>query len=117
MHATLTIRTANQNDDLTMFALYNEENDGATVLVAEEDDQIVAFVQHTGMNIYFIESLAKGAGTELVNHLKEEYGELEARNVSRECAGYWQKQGFEQDRATGERAGEFHYVWYADEEE
>lgn len=96
------------------FCLYDEENEGAEIIVLERDGAIVAFAQLTGGDIFFLESNAKGAGTAIVNYLKDEMSELVARNVSREAAGYWLHQGFEQGQATGNRPGEYDYVWYAE---
>lgn len=109
-----TIRTAEAHEVET-FSLYNEQNAGDEIKVAvATDGAIAAFVQHDGAYIYFVESVGQGAGTALVDALKADYSELYARNVSREAAGYWIKQGFEDDGATGERPGERHFVWYAE---
>jgi hypothetical protein len=96
------------------FALYNEDNEGDAILVAEQNGEVVAFAQVSGAYIYHLESNAKGTGTAIVDWLKEQYNELYARNVGSKAAGYWLKQGFEQDGATNERPGEFNYIWYAE---
>lgn len=102
--------------EVSHFGLYDEANEGNAILVAELEGRVVAFAQHSGAYIYFLESDAPGAGTALVNALKDEYGSLFARNVSSESAGYWLKQGFERGAATGERPGEFDYEWYQEED-
>jgi hypothetical protein len=77
------------------FQLFNEDNEGDELLVAEQDDQVVAYAQVTGENIYFMESEARGAGRLLVDYLKEREGYLVAKSVEPTAAGFWQKMGFQ----------------------
>lgn len=111
----ITIRTGEAEEIEGLgFNLYDEDNEGDEIVVAEVAGQIVAFAQVTGNQIHFLESNAKGAGVAIVNSLKGEYGSLTARNVSKASAGFWTKMGFERGQATGERPGEYDYEWYAD---
>jgi hypothetical protein len=103
-----------ESDEVEHFALYDEANQG-DILVAELNGKVVAFAQADGAYIYFLESNVKGAGTAILDILKEQYDWLQACNVSPEAASYWMKQGFERAAATGERPNEHHYEWYSEE--
>ena len=101
------------NEDAEKFALYDDANEGDEILVAVDgEDEVHAFAQVSGNQIFFIESEGSGAGTAIVDYLKAEYEELVARNVSPDSSGYWAKVGFERAQATGERPNEYDYVWY-----
>lgn len=102
------------DDELSEFALYDEDNEGESIDVVRRSGVPVAFIQYTGNQIFFVESRARGAGTQLVNRLKDEHDYLVARNVSPDSAGYWVKAGFTRSGATGERPGEHDYEWYKD---
>ena len=117
----MEIRTATADEMTdTMFALWDEENDG-NLLVVDDSGAIVAFCQHNANDILFLESNVKGAGTMLVNYIIAEYGdefgEIVAKNVTvgkHGSNGYWEKLSFEQLEPSRERHNEWHYVLYLD---
>lgn len=111
----MTIREATEDDPLDSFALWSEENDGDTIEVAEVDGRIVGFIQRDGAYIRFVESIQKGVGRLLVAHVQAEHEWVQACNVGPECAGFWQRIGFERAEPTGARPGEYHYEWYREE--
>lgn len=86
--------TPDEIESLDWPTLWDEANEGADILVAEASGQIRAWAQFTGSTIYFIESVGGGAGTALVNYLKEQVGYLVADNVKGDAAGYWEMMGF-----------------------
>lgn len=106
----VTIREGYE-EEVQHFQLWNDDNDGETLLVAVLNGEIVGFALHTGPEIYFVESNVKGAGRALVEYIIADVGGdwFQARNVSRQSVGFWEKMGFVQGTATGERFDEFHY--------
>lgn len=103
-----TIRTGSKSE-IENFQLFNEDNDGDTILVAEnEAGDVVAFAQMSGCIIFFLESNEKGAGSALVNHLKGEFDRLIADHTDDISQGFWMRMGFE-------RMGNTHnFDWYAE---
>lgn len=87
--------------EIENFQLFNEDNDGDTITVIERNGEVVAYAQHTDSTIYFIESEARGAGTELVEWFKGEYDYLEAVNVEETAKGFYAKMGFGFSREDG----------------
>lgn len=83
-----------QVNEIETFALYNEDNAGEEILVVEEAGKVVAYAQVTDGNIYFLESVVKGAGSALVEYLKER-GYLVAKSVEPTAKGFWSKMGFQ----------------------
>lgn len=98
-------------DEIEHFQLFNENNEGDEIVVAELNGEVIGFAQYSGAYIYFVESNHKGAGRALVEYIIDDVGGnwFQACNVCPESAGFWTKLGFVRGDATGERLGEYHY--------
>ncbi len=94
------IRTGKAHE-IEQFQLFNEDNEGEEILVVEESSKVVAYAQVTDSDIFFLESEAKGRGSQLVDFLKAREGYLVARNVEETARGFWSKMGFEFMAADG----------------
>jgi hypothetical protein len=95
------------------FNLWNPENEGDTIHIAEDNDgNVIAFMQSTGNVIYDVESLKKGAGTQLVDEMKKKHDYLMADNVGANAAKYWEHQGFVREKTRG--LAHTNYEWYKD---
>lgn len=90
----MEIRTG-QISEIEKFALYNEDNAGEEILVVESAGAVVAYAQATDGNIYFLESIVKGAGSALVEYLKAREVYLVAKSVEPTAEGFWSKMGFQ----------------------
>lgn len=84
-----------QISEIEKFQLFNEDNEGEEILVIEQEGQVVAYAQVTGDQIFFVESEAKGAGSALIEYLKNREGYLVARTVEETAKGFWAKMGFQ----------------------
>lgn len=110
-----TIRYAEAEEIESLgFVLYNEDNEGDEIIVCERDGRIVAFAQATVNRIFFLESNAPGAGTAIVDWLKERNDYLIADSCDKKAAGYWEKQGFQVLCKNYYRATSHDYDWYAE---
>ena len=89
------------------FPLYNEENEGEEILVAEYEGNVVGYALFTGNQIHFIESSLPGAGRALLEWFKQEFEELVAINCVPQCRAWWVQQGFEPQRGAD-------MIWYKD---
>lgn len=82
-------------EEINGFSLFSEDNEGNEIVVIEnEEGEVVGYAQMSGQTIYFLESIEKGAGRALVDHLKAEYGYLVADSVDNVSAGFWERMGF-----------------------
>lgn len=97
-------------EEVSSFGLWSEDNAG-DILVAVEGGAVVAFAQHSGTTIYFLESNAKGAGRALVEHILDGADYAAAENVTGVCEGFWKKMGFERDGVNAYRQPV--WTWYA----
>lgn len=92
---------AGQTNEIEAFQLFNEDNEGEEILVVEQGGKVTAYAQVTGENIYFLESESSGAGSTLVDYLKDREGYLVAKSVEETAKGFWQKMGFKFMAADG----------------
>lgn len=94
--ATFTIRPGG-DDEITKFPLYHKDNKGDAIIVVEYEGLVVAYIMHTGNQVYFLESCCpvRGAGSALVDYLKKEFEELDAINCIPTSQLFWRKMGFE----------------------
>jgi len=81
--------------EIKNFPLFNEDNEGDEITVVVEDNEIVAYAQHTDGTIYFMESVQRGAGRFLVEWFQSEFAHLVAVNVEPTAIGFYEKMGFE----------------------
>ncbi len=96
------------------FQLWNEDNEGNMILVAEnEQGEVVAFAQMTGCTIFFLESVEKGAGRALVEYLQEDFDHLIADHTDQISAGFWQRMGFQRMQASMFVSGD-NFEWWAE---
>ena len=88
-------------EEIQYFELYDAENDGETVIVAEQDGEIVGYVQYTGSDVFFMQSDAKGCGRAMIEFLQDgsdigcERDELRAINCLSGARGFYEKMGFQ----------------------
>lgn len=82
-------------NEIEGFQLYDEDNEGEEILVAEHQGVVVGYAQVTGNKIFFIESEEKGVGRALVEFLKDREGYLVAHSVEETAKGFWAKMGFQ----------------------
>lgn len=76
------------------FQLFDDNNLGDEIIVAENSTGVVAYAQVEGVDIFFLESNVQGAGRALVEHLKERHSYLRARSIVPSAQGFWEKMGF-----------------------
>lgn len=106
--ASYTIREGS-TEEIEHFDLYDEANEGNTILVTvSEQGEVVAFAQTGGETIFFLQSNARGAGTAIVDYLKSQCDHLVADHTDKNSAGYWQHVGFERIGRTD------NFEWYAE---
>ena len=104
----ITVRYGDAKEISTeVFGLYDADNEGEDIIIAESDGQIVGYAQATGNMIFFLESNYKGAGRAIVEWMESRTDELIADNVTGVSKGFWTRMGFES-------RGRNQYVWYAD---
>lgn len=89
-----TIREGNI-EEVRAFQLWDENNQGDEILVAEADGVVVGFAQKSGAYVYMVESDVKGAGRALVEFIQAEHGDwVLADNVLPSAVGFWEAMGF-----------------------
>lgn len=93
--------------DQKQFQLFSDDNEGDTIIVAENENGIIGFAQLYGEEIGFIESIEKGAGLAMIDYLKSAYDHLVADRTDKVSKGFWQKMGFEP-------CGFCKFEWYAE---
>ena len=101
-----TIREGDESEIID-FGLYNEDNAGSQILVAEMDNEVVAFAQCDGTTVYMLESNVPGAGRAIVEYILDGADYACADNVDTVSEGFWAKMGFQRSGGNME--------WYSEE--
>jgi ribosomal protein S18 acetylase RimI-like enzyme len=88
------------------FQLFDSENQGSDIVVAELDGEIVGYMQmDEGAEdavIYFMESNKKGCGTALIDWLKNRVSYILASNTVDTAVGFYDRVGFvKSNQSTG----------------
>jgi ribosomal protein S18 acetylase RimI-like enzyme len=112
-----------QREEIQKFELYDANNDGESVIVAEQDGEIVGYVQYTGNDIFFMQSEGKGCGRAMIEFLQEggdigceRRDELRAINCLPGARGFYEKLGFEKaSRSMFGNNPDYLWLWYRDE--
>lgn len=112
----MNIRTGTISE-IENFPLYNEDNAGEEIIVAEHDGQIVGYAQFNSgrddVEIFFMESTMKGTGRAIIEYFQNEYFEVTAVNAIETAQGFYARMGFEENGSTG-YSGQINMTWWAE---
>lgn len=101
--------------EIEKFQLFNEDNQGDDVVVAVKDGEVVGYMQiNEGANdatIFFMESEVKGAGSALVDWLKNRCEYIVADNVVDTAEGFYAKLGFARMAGKSFYSNQFNMEW------
>ena len=100
------------------FQLFDSENQGDDVVVAEKGGEVVGYMQiNEGQDdavVYFMESNEKGAGSAMLDWLKQRCEYILAHNVVDTAAGFYEKQGFVKSNVSTGYARQICMEWIAE---